>query len=667
MSMETRTRMTRKRKPADLQENKSSSLYNFDGVENTPPKRKKMVGKDFEYNMESSQSDSEETIATKSFYGKREKKSFPHSPKRRRAANKVLQKLSDEENISQEGSQTSGSESEVNRGHKKVLRKRADKEANAVKPPIKKPNPLKTDSPQTPKAQIKTDTSTTPSSGEKRFFKSRCPGSAEKFIPGVVIRKGFDIKFTPNRRDIVLGKQKKGNEKPKSKKSPLPLTPFPKGKIQNLQKFRSKNNVKHSYPLASNQKVSSQEIENSRVKEDEHLNQGSEESCSPRSLSSEQSVAASIHSGPSIRVRPGSQSTEPADQSQEPGSDVDTTSSVTTEDKMSLITEDTSSVTDTNSEVMEGIQPIVEMEESHDSTPKKQNEENKGTMKTAKGDSTESPSTSTSSPQQKYFPIFNKVTPSPKSRLQTLRETKSRSNSRSPKLKFIENKDDQMTLDAGQKKFGATQCETCGMVYSQAEPTDETTHAKFHQSIINAMKFPGWKKERVVHEYDDGSRVIMVTYDDPKYAIRKVEEINKIMGTELGFPDTTFIFRPDCKVFLMISDEKKISGCCVAENITQGYPVIADSRSSSQESGSRPWYCDTEPEPASVGISKIWVQKLNRKKGVASRLLDCVREHFHYGMYISKKQVAFSDPTPDGKKLATKYTGRSSFLVYKYG
>ncbi|XP_062597005.1 N-acetyltransferase ESCO2-like, partial [Saccostrea cucullata] len=635
--MEKRTRMSHKRKTADLQENKAISLYNFDGVENTPPKKKKTVDKVPEYNTErnsvSSQSDSEETIATKSFYGKREKKSFPHSPKRRRAANRVLQKLSDEENLSQEGSQSSGSETEVKRGHselevkrghKNVFSKRGDKEANSVKPPIKKPNPYKTDSPLTPKAQIKTDSTTTPSSGEKRFFKSRCPGSAEKFIPGVVIRKGFDIKFTPNRKDIVLGKQKKNNEKSKSKKSPLPLTPFPKGKIQNIRKsaLHSRNNVRHSYPLASIQKVSSQEIESSRVEGEENLVQGTEESCSPRSLSSEQSVAASIHSGPSIRVRPGSQST--ANQSQELGSD--TTSSVTTEDKISLITEDTSSVADTNSEIMEGIQPIEELEESRDGTPRKQNEENQGTTQRASSDCTESPSTSnTSSPRQKYFPIFNKLTPSPKSRLRTLRETKSRSISRSPKLKFIENKDDQMTLDAGQKRFGATQCDTCGMVYSQAEPTDETTHAKFHQSIINALKFPGWKKERVVHEYDDGSRVIMVTYDDPKYAIRKVEEINKIMGNELGFPDTTFIFRPDCKVFLMISDEKKIIGCCVAENITQGYPVIADSQSSSQESGSRPWYCDTEPEPASVGISKIWVHKLYRKKGVASRLLDCVR------------------------------------------
>ena len=61
-----------------------------------------------------SQSDSEnveDTIAVKSFYGKREKKSFPHSPKRRRVVKQVLKKLSDEENVSQE-SQSSESEPE---------------------------------------------------------------------------------------------------------------------------------------------------------------------------------------------------------------------------------------------------------------------------------------------------------------------------------------------------------------------------------------------------------------------------------------------------------------------------------------------------------------------------------------------------------------------------
>ena len=33
----------------------------------------------------------------------------------------------------------------------------------------------------------------------------------------------------------------------------------------------------------------------------------------------------------------------------------------------------------------------------------------------------------------------------------------------------------------------------------------------------------GWKKERVAQEYpEDGSRVLMIQHDDPKYAVKKV-------------------------------------------------------------------------------------------------------------------------------------------------
>lgn len=37
-----------------------------------------------------------------------------------------------------------------------------------------------------------------------------------------------------------------------------------------------------------------------------------------------------------------------------------------------------------------------------------------------------------------------------------------------------------------------------------------------------------------------------------------------------------------------------------------------------------------------------------------------------YGTYIPRDKIAFSDPTPDGKLLATKYTGNPEFLVYKF-
>lgn len=42
------------------------------------------------------------------------------------------------------------------------------------------------------------------------------------------------------------------------------------------------------------------------------------------------------------------------------------------------------------------------------------------------------------------------------------------------------------------------------------------------------------------------------------------------------------------------------------------------------------------------------------------------RSNFIYGSYLSKEEMAFSDPTPDGKLFATQYFGTSQFLVYNF-
>ena len=56
--------------------------------------------------------------------------------------------------------------------------------------------------------------------------------------------------------------------------------------------------------------------------------------------------------------------------------------------------------------------------------------------------------------------------------------------------------------DAGQEKFGATQCQVCGMVYAPADAADEATHSKFHQSAVTALKFPvSWFVICIVYHY----------------------------------------------------------------------------------------------------------------------------------------------------------------------
>uniref|UniRef100_UPI00398E750D N-acetyltransferase ESCO1-like isoform X2 n=1 Tax=Pristiophorus japonicus TaxID=55135 RepID=UPI00398E750D len=78
----------------------------------------------------------------------------------------------------------------------------------------------------------------------------------------------------------------------------------------------------------------------------------------------------------------------------------------------------------------------------------------------------------------------------------------------------------QPNIDAGQKRIGAISCTTCGMLYAASIPEDEAQHFHFHKRFISAVKYVGWKKERILSEYPDG-KIIMVLPDDPKYALKK--------------------------------------------------------------------------------------------------------------------------------------------------
>lgn len=42
---------------------------------------------------------------------------------------------------------------------------------------------------------------------------------------------------------------------------------------------------------------------------------------------------------------------------------------------------------------------------------------------------------------------------------------------------------DQMLLDAGQKKFGVTQCHECNFVYHMGDPSDEACHMNYHEAV----------------------------------------------------------------------------------------------------------------------------------------------------------------------------------------
>ncbi|NXN70270.1 ESCO1 acetyltransferase, partial [Himantopus himantopus] len=232
--------------------------------------------------------------------------------------------------------------------------------------------------------------------------------------------------------------------------------------------------------------------------------------------------------------------------------------------------------------------------------------------------------------------------------------------------------DKQLIIDAGQKRFGAISCNICGMLYTASNPEDETQHLLFHNQFISAVKYVGWKKERILAEYPDG-KIIMVLPDDPKYALKKVEEIREMVDNDLGFQQAPLMCYSRTKTLLFISNDKKVIGCLIAEHIQWGYRVIEEKLpevSSENEKvifeRQKAWCCSTSPEPAICGISRIWVFSMMRRKKIASRMIECLRSNFIYGSYLSKEEIAFSDPTPDGKLFATQYCGTGQFLVYNF-
>ena len=235
----------------------------------------------------------------------------------------------------------------------------------------------------------------------------------------------------------------------------------------------------------------------------------------------------------------------------------------------------------------------------------------------------------------------------------------------SPSSSPLSNKKEQMFLDLGQKNFGHITCPTCNMVYTSAQPEDEAYHIKFHHKVISALRFKGWKTERVVEHFDDG-RVIVVLPQDLQSHLKKVDSVRTVVDDELGFSSETSLRMQDSKTYLFIAD-KKVVGCVVAVVIQEAFPLLPCPTSGDKVESSEPgaWCCSSAPVRAQCGISRVWVLQQYRRKKIATRILDCVRNDFMFGGVVSKDLLAFSDPTPLGKQLAESYCGTENFLVFR--
>ncbi|KAH0724357.1 hypothetical protein KY284_000222 [Solanum tuberosum] len=220
----------------------------------------------------------------------------------------------------------------------------------------------------------------------------------------------------------------------------------------------------------------------------------------------------------------------------------------------------------------------------------------------------------------------------------------------------------QFYLELGQSDFLLHTCTICGFKYAKGDEEDEKFHKTFHKNYTHGIPLKGWRNERIIRIPSlEIGRIILVLDDDPTPQKNKVKEVVKMMEMELG---DGWIYHQLCKVYLFISSQR-VSGCLVAEPIKRAYKILSRPEGSrcnvspekeakqtsttlqfggvsfqremvrrnqptkiceeSDESISGIVLCEKEAVSAVCGIRAIWVTPSNRRKHIASYLLDAVR------------------------------------------
>ncbi|NXR37389.1 ESCO2 acetyltransferase, partial [Zosterops hypoxanthus] len=140
---------------------------------------------------------------------------------------------------------------------------------------------------------------------------------------------------------------------------------------------------------------------------------------------------------------------------------------------------------------------------------------------------------------------------------------------KAPKKSKDLNSWDQLIIDLGQRELGAGQCGSCGMVFAPGIPEDRLQHLRHHRRLREGLRYLGWKQQRVVAEFWDG-KIVLILPGDPKYALRKAQEVLEVVDSELGFPGSSLGSLPEnSRVYLFVGTGKCVLGCLVAEPIQQ--------------------------------------------------------------------------------------------------
>lgn len=254
----------------------------------------------------------------------------------------------------------------------------------------------------------------------------------------------------------------------------------------------------------------------------------------------------------------------------------------------------------------------------------------------------------------------------------------------------------QMQIDLGGEVRRT--CERCEMEYIPSNKGDTAVHEAFHDLHLHGVdlgkvfvkdrslkRLRSTRKTLELHE-----DIIVVDRRNSDKVKRQAKLVLEVVNSDLSAPniedeqlwgalESTSVASkrgnlkkrkakkeaPDTKgdrfKMFMYLVNGRCAGFCLAEKISSAFKVV-DSHTELNETNisapsSSSISISSKSDVALLGISRIWTSKSFRLQSIATDLLDCARNHFFYGMELTKDLVAFSQPTESGRRLAESWFG----------
>ncbi|ETO14130.1 hypothetical protein RFI_23237 [Reticulomyxa filosa] len=179
------------------------------------------------------------------------------------------------------------------------------------------------------------------------------------------------------------------------------------------------------------------------------------------------------------------------------------------------------------------------------------------------------------------------------------------------------------------------------------------------------------------------SKILFLNYENiktlPKNCLifKLIENMDRCLGSDVGESIEQNVYKSDESirnneyVYIYVNALKEMIGCVVCESIKCGHYIKEDvincvlmEKEEEDNEKNNNNNSNNNSIPCYVGIVKLWVHSKYRKRGIASTIIDTLRQHFIYGIVIKKHQVAFSQPTHFGRIFATHYCQNPRFLIY---